>query len=272
MADADVVDGDAGNDCVDGGVGDDALDGEAGHGTLNGGGGSDTLVGGTGDDTYVTDGGDTITENAGGGTDTLQITDRTLQTLSLRRDGTSVIVEQGGSSMKVTLENVFGSVASERIETTDGLRVLKTTLTGSASNEILVGGSADETLQGFGGSDYLAGGGGKDRLEGGTGADIFGYAALSDSGTASTARDTIMDFAQGSDVISLRGIDANTTLANDQAFSFVGTGAFAGAGSLRYSLTGGNTLVEADVNGDGAADFAILLAGSINLAASDFVL
>ena len=249
-------------------MGDDALYGEAGHGTLNGGGGSDTLVGGTGGDTYVTDGGDTITENAGEGTDTLQ-------TLSLRRDGTSVIVEQGGSSMKVTLENVFGGVASERIEqieTTDGLRVLKTTLTGSASNEILVGGSADETLQGFGGSDYLAGGGGKDRLEGGTGADIFGYATLSDSGTASTARDTIMDFAQGSDVISLRGIDANTTLANDQAFSFVGTGAFAGAGSLRYSLTGGNTLVEADVNGDGAADFAILLAGSINLAASDFVL
>ena len=49
----------------------------------------------------------------------------------------------------------------------------------------------------------------------------------------------ITDFspAQG-DRLDLAGLDANELLANDQAFSFIGTAAFGSdAGQLRYSAT-----------------------------------
>jgi hypothetical protein len=44
------------------------------------------------------------------------------------------------------------------------------------------------------------------------------------------------------------------------------------ARQLRYSFDGPDTLVGADVNGDGAADLAIRLTGHISLTAGDFML
>jgi serralysin len=85
----------------------------------------------------------------------------------------------------------------------------------------------------------------------------------------------ITDFshAQG-DTIVLNPIDANTRTPDvDDAFTFIGTAAFHGvAGELRYTASGANTLVLGDVNGDGQADFALLLLGAISLTKSDFVL
>ena len=53
-------------------------------------------------------------------------------------------------------------------------------------------------------------------------------------------------------------IDANTGLAGDQAFAFIGAAAFSGvAGQLRAQVGGGATVVSGDLNGDSAADFAI---------------
>jgi serralysin len=43
-------------------------------------------------------------------------------------------------------------------------------------------------------------------------------------------------------------------------------------GELHESISGGNTVVAADVNGDGVADFSIVLSGNITLVAGDFVL
>jgi len=44
------------------------------------------------------------------------------------------------------------------------------------------------------------------------------------------------------------------------------------AGELIQTLTaGGDTLLQGDVNGDGAADFELILIGGPVLAASDFV-
>ncbi len=77
--------------------------------------------------------------------------------------------------------------------------------------------------------------------------------------------DLITDFshAQG-DRIDLSAIDANTGVAGNQAFSFIGTGLYTGvAGQLRYAAAGGVTTIAGDVNGDGASDFHIQLTGAI---------
>jgi Ca2+-binding RTX toxin-like protein len=145
-------------------------------------------------------------------------------------------------------------------------------LSGSQGNDSLTGNAWANTLQGWNGNDVLAGGAGKDTLAGGAGADQFRFAALGDSVVGANA-DVISDFnhAQG-DRIDLAAIDANSGVAGDQAFSFIGTAAFTGvAGQLRY-VTGIVTTIAGDVNGDGTADFHISLAGQINLVAADFVL
>ena len=61
------------------------------------------------------------------------------------------------------------------------------------------------------------------------------------------------------------------TVHND-AFAFIGTGAFTAAGQLRYSVIDGQTVIQADVNGDHVADLEIVLSGSHVLLASDFIL
>ena len=85
--------------------------------------------------------------------------------------------------------------------------------------------------------------------------------------------DVILDFTSR-DVIDLHLIDANSAQANDQAFSFIGSSAFTAAGQLRYTLDGiGNTLLQADINGDHVADFQMTLQGYTQaLVRGDFVL
>jgi Ca2+-binding RTX toxin-like protein len=118
----------------------------------------------------------------------------------------------------------------------------------------------------------------------GADADRFVYNSLADSPTGSTFNplsgatvsnmDSIRDFSRSQgDRISLSAIDASTTIAGDQAFTFIGTAAFSNvAGQLRYGQVNGTTIVSGDVNGDGIADFAIELNGLVNLQSGDFIL
>jgi hypothetical protein len=146
-------------------------------------------------------------------------------------------------------------------------------LNGLAGNDMLVGGLGNDVLYGGGGNDVLIGGAGIDKLFGGSGADIFQFTGTSDSLVGSKA-DQIADFARGLDRIDLSSIDANTKVSGDQAFAFLGSGAFTGkAGQLRYaSASDGTTSIYADTNGDKAADLQIKLIGSYALTASDFLL
>jgi hypothetical protein len=86
----------------------------------------------------------------------------------------------------------------------------------------------------------------------------------------------ITDFSQAQgDRIDLSAIDADTTVASNQAFVLAanGTDPFSGvAGQLRYEVGGTTTSVFGDVDGDAVADFEIVLTGSITLTAADFVL
>ncbi len=140
-------------------------------------------------------------------------------------------------------------------------------LYGLAGNDQLHGEAGNDQLYGGDGSDIIIGGAGKDSLSGGAGADIFVFEHLGDSPPRN--RDTVADFVSGLDLIDLRAIDANTGIAGDQSFSFLGSSAFTGhAGQLRFA----SGVLYADVNGDRAADLEIALSGVTSLKNTDFYL
>jgi Ca2+-binding RTX toxin-like protein len=120
------------------------------------------------------------------------------------------------------------------------------------------GGAANDALTGGGQSDILMGAFGADTLSGGAGNDIFRYDFQAESTSAS--RDEIEDFEAG-DKVDLSRMDANSNLAGNQAFTFIGDSVFGNvAGQLRFENAGGdNWLVQGDTNGDSVSDFEILL-------------
>jgi Ca2+-binding RTX toxin-like protein len=137
-----------------------------------------------------------------------------------------------------------------------------------------------DNLTGDGGKNRLAGGKSKDILRGGKGKDTFAYLRLDDSPAGSANRDEIADFDPGSsssavDKIDLSAIDANPSKNGNQAFVFIGTNGFSGKkGQLKIKKSGGNVIVQADTNGNKAADLEILLKGVkiSKLRANDFKL
>jgi hypothetical protein len=146
-----------------------------------------------------------------------------------------------------------GTIASQTLvggDFDDGLK-------GRAGDDVLWGHDGKDRVAGGTGDDTLIGASGKDALQGGGGNDVFLYQALGDSDLAN--RDTIKDLAAG-DLIDLSAIDANGTKAGDQAFHLVS--AFTGhAGELALVLTGHQTLLLGDVDGDATADLVIKLSG-----------
>ncbi|MBW8725880.1 MAG: M10 family metallopeptidase C-terminal domain-containing protein [Inquilinus limosus] len=225
---------------VSGSQGSDTLIGNAGANTLQGWNGDDVLRGGAGADRL----------DGGNGTDTASwFTSSTGITVNLGAGTASGGDAQG--DVLVAIEN----------------------LSGSQGSDILTGNAGANVLQGWSGNDALRGGAGKDTLSGGAGADRFVYAAVGDSVVGANA-DRITDFsrAQG-DKIDLSGIDANTSAAGNQAFSFIGSGLYTHqAGQLRYAIVGGQATIAGDVNGDGQSDFHIVLTGALSLQTADFVL
>jgi uncharacterized protein (TIGR01370 family) len=141
----------------------------------------------------------------------------------------------------------------------------------TGGNLILFGGAGHDTLMGGGGADQILGGRGSDSLTGGGGADVFRYDSTAESNAG--ANDLIGDFAAGLDKVDLSRIDANTQIAGDQAFSWIGSSAFTGsAGQLRVYQSGGYQWIAGDTDGDGAADLLIAFqAGTAPLGAGDFL-
>ena len=121
----------------------------------------------------------------------------------------------------------------------------------------------------------LIGGPGLDILDGGAGDNVVIQSVAvgtpgNDIGPGTS--DVIQDFA--GDVIALAAVDANLDAGGDQAFSFIGTGAFSAAGQLRFFADGaGNTIIEGNVDNNLGADFQIALHNFTGqLHASDFLL
>lgn len=259
----DIAFGGLGDDSLRGGVGDDQLFGDAGNDSLSSGAGRDVLTGGTGNDRYsdVDDPFDTIVELAGGGIDSIGTN---LQNIDLR--------------LLPFVENV--DLDGGQDEDLDAFgNALANILIGDSGDNVLFGFAGNDTLIGEEGADLFRGGLGRDTVTGGLGNDIFDVNAVSESGKTASTRDRILDFTHLQDDLDLASIDANTTLAGNQAFLFRGTGAFNGnAGQLRVQkldvagTASDKTIVEVDRNGDALADMQIELKGLIRLTAADFVL
>ncbi|MEH1942702.1 MAG: calcium-binding protein [Nostoc sp.] len=144
-------------------------------------------------------------------------------------------------------------------------------LNGGAGSDILTGGVGSDALNGGAGSDILTGGGGTDSLTGGVGNDIFDFNSVSDSPTG-LLRDVITDFVGNGifagDQIDLSSIDANSTVGGNQAFTFIGAGAFSAVRQVRYS--GG--VLQGNTDGDLSAEFEVQLVGTPAVVANDIIL
>jgi serralysin len=100
------------------------------------------------------------------------------------------------------------------------------------------------------------------------------FPAATGPGRTLTLADTIADFEQGLDKISLTDVDATAKSSGNQAFKFIDVGAFSGvAGQLRIAHNAADpTTIYGDVNGDKLADFQIDLIGYHPLQATDLYL
>ena len=132
--------------------------------------------------------------------------------------------------------------------------------------ENVIGTASGDRLGGTQGGNVLEAGRGFDEMTGRGGGDRFVFRSVQDAPVDAEATDLIMDYtaAQG-DRIDLRLIDAQSGVAGNQAFSFIGAAAFSGRqGQLRAERLQDGILLELDVNGDGRADMHI---GLVNVAA-----
>ncbi|WP_395023057.1 FG-GAP-like repeat-containing protein [Dongia sp.] len=124
--------------------------------------------------------------------------------------------------------------------------------TGNADTNTMIGNTA---------ANILTGGKGADTLTGDLGADTFVFAA-GDTGATQATRDIVTDFQVGTDKLDISALDQ---------FRFLATAAFDGDKDALHTVSsGGNTILEGDINGDKVADFQIELTGSKTLTTADF--
>jgi Tol biopolymer transport system component len=170
----------------------------------------------------------------------------------------------------------IGSLANATVTITDDDGIIMgtprtDTLTGTTGNDSLSGLAGNDRLSGLAGNDWLFGGRGQDLMAGGTDADVFYFKDVLDTGITPRTRDIISDFKTSDrDRIDVSIIDANTRLAGDQAFVFIGSNLFSAPGQLR--LVPQEQVVYGSNDADTAPEFAIQVNGVISLSATDFVL
>ncbi len=258
---------------------------------VNMGAGDDRIYTGAGDDLIFVQHGGVDTVNAGGGNDTIWV-DTSFTAADLIRGGSghdelafsgdfSAGLTLGADTVKGVEQFYFVYGHDYAVTMNDGnlaagqtLKVVssqsageKLTFDGSAETDgrfVLGGGDGADRLIGGAGADRIHGGGGKDMMTGGAGNDVFVFDMVSDS-VAGSGRDVITDFATG-DRIDL------TAFSYYDDLSFIGTGAYSGAGNeVRYSVNGSNTFVRIDLDGDKVDDMQISLQNVASLSASDFL-
>lgn len=234
---------------------------------IDGGAGADTMAGGAGNDLYIVDdAGDVVIELGGDGNDTV-------------RTGLA------SYTLGAHVENLILTGSSA-----DG--------TGNGLDNVLTGNAQSNRLDGGAGNDRLIGGDGIDYLTGGAGADVF-VGEINATKTASKlgniSVDVVLDFVSGTDKIDLSGIDANTGIAGDQAFTLVKSANPSNAGEISIRHFGNINAAEAalgfDIDGvdgpssflgpvkvvlgnvdGGSVDFAMVFIGAPDILVTDFVL
>ena len=265
-----------GNDTLNGGTGNDKLSGGNGNDVLEGSTGADTMDGGNGADTYYVDNAKDVVSDSGTNTgvvDTVNIASYISSTFTyalgvgIENAVLNDVAKDADLTGNASNNTLSGNGFDNQLAGGDG----KDKLNGGSGNDTLNGGIDADILNGGSGNDLVYGGAGLDNLTGGTGADLFDFNAISESVTGKS-HDIIKDFTRSqTDKIDLKGIDANSKVTGDQAFSYIGTKSFSGkAGEIHYL----NGVLSGDINGDKVADFeiAITLVGSTSLVVGDFIL
>ena len=311
----DFIDGGSGNDLLNGGDGNDTLVGGGGNDTASGGAGDDrifssgfgTYNGGGGNDEIHAGNGFPEILNGGVGVDTL-VTTSFFGNYNI--DLATGVTNFAGESF-TGFENAISGSGNDRISGTGGANSMQgnagndflrglggndnlqggdgnDSVRGHTGNDSVSGGAGFDTLTGEAGQDTLNGGADSDVLNGGlqadvlfgsSGSDRFEYRGQADSSGA--GRDTIQGFdgagfvGGDSDVIDVFALDANTTNAPNQAFSFLGErtdaqGIAAGPASLWVRNVGGDTLVQGNTDNDAGIEFSVRIADG-GTVASDYV-
>ncbi|MGD9866178.1 MAG: calcium-binding protein, partial [Pseudodonghicola sp.] len=136
---------------------------------------------------------------------------------------------------------------------------------GDAGNDRLTGGQGNDQIRGGAGNDVIVGGGGRDILFGDGGADVFRFLTAADSAPGARA-DHIRDFTGGRDTIDLSAlVPGRFALRIDGDFTAEGP-------SVITQKSGADIRVRADLDGDGRADFELVLDSLGQIAAGDFLL
>jgi Ca2+-binding RTX toxin-like protein len=236
-----------------------------------GSGGNDTVNGGDGNDTFNFGGAfsslDTII--GGSGIDALVLRGNYfLQTLQVSNTtGLERVEVFGHRSYSFDFDDIAIAsgdnltVDARFLRTDAGLGVRANNL--AHATLILLGSKTGDALSGGSMGDTIFGGLGRDNLVGDTGvsdatdsADVFLYKRAEES-TVDNPDQLYWDPTAG-DRIDLRKIDTDASTPGNQRFHFIGTDAFSHSiGELRYEASNGGYLVTGDLDGDGAADFAI---------------
>lgn len=249
-----------------------------------------TVYGGAGNDTFIVDDASfDLNESSASGTDLVKSTvsfelGANFENLQLLGAGD---INGTGNILANTLtgnagdNRLHGFSGSDRLTGGAG----DDRLFGDTGNDGLFGGIGSDALSGGAGNDVLTGDTGDDRLIGGAGRDVltgdvgvaggyddvFIFQKTTDSANSALS-DRIADFHIGEDRIDLSAIDAKSATPTNDAFSFITTAFTNVAGQLRLQTSGADTFVLGDVNGDGVADFRIILTGNLALTATDFIL
>jgi serralysin len=276
----DRVAGLGGNDLIFTGAGNDFLDGGADDDNLISGDGNDIVVGGSGNDSVLADAGNDV-YYGGSGVDSLHFgqihngaggLNGETNFSGVRVDLASTAIQnlgEFGLDQLFGFENVSGGSGGD-------------TLLGTSGVNQLFGGDGNDSLDGRSGNDKLFGGTGVDLLIGGRGADdldtgaadgvrdVVRFSSLLDSGVTAATRDEVFEFVHGQDKIDLHLIDANPSLAGNQAFKVVP--AFTSAkGEVRLIFSGADTLVRVDGDLDTSVDMDMRVVG-VHLTAGDLIL
>ena len=148
---------------------------------------------------------------------------------------------------------------------------------GTDASEPIFGTEISDIMFGLGGNDYLFGSDSNDGLDGGAGSDILTGGRGSDvfffRSAAEANGDVIADFRrEEGDIIDVSSIDASSSIAGDQAFTWIGTASFTAVGQLGYAQLSGSTFILGNTGGDLNPDFLIGVVGLVNFVPSDFAL
>lgn len=282
------------------GDGNDSYSGELGRvtGFIDMGRGIDAATGGSSSETFKANDADGDDDyDGGGGSDTYDARDVTSGIVADLTLG-SIQMAGGGSDSSVSIENILGgrandrlagNAAANRLRGEDGNDVInglggndrldggfgRNIILGGTGNDRIKGGEARDTLKGDGGDDFIYGGNDIDVMTGGTGSDTFDFNDQDETYLVTDGapdRDRITDFAPGEDRIDFSTIDAKPEIFGNQEFAFIGTAAFSDTGQVRYRQVGSQTLVQVSIVTPDGASIEIELTGLKTLEATDFIL